>query len=308
MPFLKETIDSVLNQTYEPIEIIAVDDGSTDGSYEYLEQLKLPNLILKRNTNKGACSARNYGYELSSGEFIQFLDADDLMSNDKIKAQVELITDKFETIAVCSTKHFYDTIDHGRITDKEFLYTTTDSKSFLLNLYGAHGTHNMVGGSAWLTPRTLIEKAGTWDESLSKDQDGEFFCRVVSKSEGVCYESEVINYYRKHINGDNIANQSKRRHIESQLKALHSKSMQFKGREHSKEFRQAMALQSKVLAINAYPKFKDISKVALKMSHDYGGSDFLPVLGGKIIEFVKHFFGWRSAKKLSYYVHKYILK
>ncbi|MEH6535208.1 MAG: glycosyltransferase family 2 protein [Psychroserpens sp.] len=305
MPFFKETMTCVIEQTYSNIEIIIIDDGSTDESLHYLESLSLPNLVVKHNKGKGACAARNYGMELATGDYIQFLDADDLLDKDKLQIQVEALDKNRSGIGVCSTKHFYDSIDNGKITDHEFLFTTSNTKDFLLNLYGSDGkTHNMVGTSAWLTPKALIEKAGPWDETLSKDQDGEFFCRVVAAGTQVIYTPEVLNYYRKHIKGTNIANQRQKRHLESQLKALYSKSQQFIGLEQTDGYKKAMALQYKIIAINAYPEFKALSKQAIHLSKTFGGSNYLPVLGGKIIEIVKRKMGWRTAKLLSYWVHK----
>ncbi|BAO76192.1 glycosyltransferase family 2 protein [Winogradskyella sp. PG-2] len=305
MPFFKETIDSVLRQTQDNLELIVIDDGSTDGALEHLEALNLPNLIITSNKGKGACAARNYGFQLSSGDYIQYLDADDLLSETKIETQVNLLKNNPKSIAVCSTKHFYNTIDNGKITDRPFLESTNNPKELLLNLFGADGkTQNMVQTSAWLTPRTLIEEAGPWDERLKKDQDGEFFCRVVTKAENVLYSPTVLNYYRKHVGGSNIASQKKRIHLESQLKALNSKAKQFSGLEKTQAYNNAMALQYKVLAINAYPKFKDFAKVCLNRSSEYGGSKYLPVLGGRIIEIIKTILGWKIAKSFSYWVHK----
>lgn len=302
--FLKETLDSVFNQTFDDIEIIVVDDGSTDGSFEYLQTVNHPKLRVEKNRGKGACAARNYGFELSSGDFIQYLDADDILSSDKIEAQVKAIQNQKNGITVCNTKHFYGSIDQGKITDQDYLFTTSDTKAFLLNLYGANGTPNMVQTSAWLTPRELVEIAGPWDESLSKDQDGEFFCRVVSKAKEVIYVPKVLNYYRKHIQGQNIAGQKKHIHFESQLKALNSKYDQLKSLEDTDAFKTAFSLQYKWLAVNAYPEFKDISIKAMTACENLGGNSYLPILGGKIIETTKSFFGWRMAKSLSYWIHR----
>ena len=304
LQFIKETLDSVLKQSYPNIEIIVIDDNSTDGSFEYLQTMENENFQFVKNKSKGACAARNYGFELSSGDYIQFLDADDLLSVDKIEAQVKALKNQKNSIAVCNTKHFYSTIEYGKITDKDYLFTTFNTKSFLLNLYGANNLPNMIQTSAWLTPRGLITIAGPWDESLSKDQDGEFFCRVVAKADQVIYVPKVLNYYRKHILGQNIANQKQRKHLESQLKATNSKIIQLKSLEHTDDFKSAFSLQYKLIAIDAFPEFKDLSKKAMANCTALGGNDHLPILGGKIIEMVKKVLGWQHAKSLSYWVHK----
>ena len=308
-PYLKDTLESIFKQEYTNIEVIIIDDGSSDGSMEYLLSLNNDNLIVKSNPKKGACAARNYGLSLSKGDYIQFMDADDLLSPKKIYSQVKALKNNEDCISVCHTAHFYDDPSKHKITDYNFLYTTNKPKEFLLKLYGADGkTHNMVQTNAWLTPKILIDKVGIWDESLSKDQDGEFFCRIVANSAGVIFVPEVFNYYRKHSRGTNIASQKKRIHLESQIKALESKTTQFNGLEHTSAYNNAMALQYKIIAIDAYPSFKDLSRSAILSSNTFGGSTYLPVLGGRIVELVKHVFGWKLAKTFSFVVHKYILK
>lgn len=86
-----ETIESVLNQEYNDIEIIVVDDGSTDGTSGYLIERFGEKIILFRQDNKGLSGARNAGLSISKGEFIQFLDADDLIYPNKIRCQVDFL-------------------------------------------------------------------------------------------------------------------------------------------------------------------------------------------------------------------------
>lgn len=302
--FLNETLESILNQSYNNIEIIIIDDNSTDGSFNQALKFQSNSIWVKKNKKKGACAARNYGFDLSTGDYIQYLDADDILSPSKIEDQVNALQNQKNSIAVCNTKHFYNTINEGKITDQGYLFTTSDVKSFLLNIYGSNGLPNMVAVSAWLTPKELIRIAGPWDESLMKDQDGEFFCRVVTKADQVIYVPNALNFYRKHRLGQNIANQKQRIHIESQLKALDSKYEQLKSLKDTDAFKAAFSIQYKWLAVDAYPEFKDISKKAFKTSEVLGGSNYLPVLGGKIIETTNLIFGWKAAKSLSYWVHR----
>ena len=303
LPFIKTTLDRVLHQSYRNIEIIVVDDGSTDGTLNFLNTLDRSKLIVKSNKGKGACAARNYGLELATGDYIQFLDADDFFSSEKLDEQVKLLEPDKSKISVCNTVHFQNLPENGIITDSEFLYSTDNPTAFLLNLYGAKGEHSMVQTSAWLTPIELINKAGCWDESLHKDQDGEFYCRVVMQSKGIVYAPNSLNYYRKHSGGSNIANQKEKKYIESQLRALNSKKEQLSFASETEEFKNAFALQYKIIAINAYPQFKDIYQQSIETSKALGGSSYSPVLGGKLIEIVKFTFGWKFAKKFRQLLH-----
>lgn len=85
--YLAETIDSALAQTYRPIEVIVVDDGSTDGSADVAKRF-VPSVQYCRQPNSGAGAARNQGVELAQGEFFAFLDADDLWVKDKLTRQM----------------------------------------------------------------------------------------------------------------------------------------------------------------------------------------------------------------------------
>jgi len=96
-PFVAETIESVLAQTYRAVEQILVDDASTDGSWSVIERYTAahPDRVraLRLETNRGGCFARNRGAEQARGELLMFLDADDLISPDSVAALVEVVRD-----------------------------------------------------------------------------------------------------------------------------------------------------------------------------------------------------------------------
>lgn len=309
LKFIQETLDCVFQQTYKNLEVIIIDDGSTDGSFEWIANLNHPKVNLVKNPKKGACAARNHGLRLAKGDYIQFLDADDVLDLNKIRAQVHLLENEPSKVAICSTKHFYETIAIGVVTDTPFLYSTDTPGAFLLNLYGGDGAnHNMVAQHAWLTPKSVMDKAGFWDENLIKDQDGEFFCRVVMASEGICFAENVLCYYRKHRQTGSISSGKSEKHLLSQFESLNSKAKQLRVAEDMEAYKKAMALQYKIIAIGAYPEHVTIYKAAIAKVNQFGGSSYEPVLGGKMIETIKKILGWRAAKSFSTFVHKKIIK
>ena len=87
--YVEQSVYSAINQTYRNIEVIAVDDGSTDNSYELLKTIKDTRLKVFKQLNQGACVARNRGIQESTGEYVKFLDADDFLYQDAIERQVE---------------------------------------------------------------------------------------------------------------------------------------------------------------------------------------------------------------------------
>jgi len=306
-PYIAETLDSVIAQTYTNWECIVVDDHSTDNSMEIVEKYcqQHPDKIkLYTNPRKGACAARNFAFEKSKGYYIQYLDADDIINPDKLKNQTELLQKSPHHVAVCNTWHFYNTIEEAHNTDKDFIFSTDDPAGFLINLWGGAGKTHYTALHSWLTPRHLIKQSGSWDEELLKDQDGEFFARVLLNSNGIVYTPEAKSYYRKHVSGSNIASKKQQPHIESNLKSTQLKEQYLLETTNTPRARKAIATQYKHVAIEAWPQFRDISTVALKKCKQLGGSGYLPVLGGKTIEFIKKTMGWKIAKSISYYGHQ----
>lgn len=90
--YIEDTIHSIIEQTYENWELILVDDGSTDGTREYLEKLSSSQIcVIMLDKNQGVANARNRGIEEAKGKYVAFLDADDLWGKEKIKTQVNFM-------------------------------------------------------------------------------------------------------------------------------------------------------------------------------------------------------------------------
>jgi glycosyltransferase involved in cell wall biosynthesis len=96
-PFLRETLDSIYAQTYEPLEVIAVDDGSTDSSVTILRSY--PDVRIVQQENQGPSAARNRAIEHARGEFIAYVDADDVVPPDKLSIQVGYLLEHPEVAA-----------------------------------------------------------------------------------------------------------------------------------------------------------------------------------------------------------------
>ena len=206
--FVKETLDSVLAQTYTKFELILVNDGSTDDSLKILKSYadRFPEKIhLIDSVNKGVSAATNLGIQASKGDYIQFLDADDCLSPDKIERQIVLLKDKSPNVmASCDWLMFRDDIGkHFKVPYGIF----GDFESGLDWLVRAWNYQEMMQPAAWLTHRDLILKSGPWNEKLTINQDGEFFCRVLSHCQGIIYDSKGKVYYR--IPGESNVSQQK---------------------------------------------------------------------------------------------------
>jgi glycosyltransferase involved in cell wall biosynthesis len=302
--YLEETLRSALNQTWSRKEIILVDDGSTDQSLALARRFEGPGVKVFSQTNLGAGAARNAGYHRSKGRYIQFLDADDILSEGKIEKQVLALEKNPEKAAVCNTWIFSKNLEEASCSDQEYLFNTDRPEEFFITLWGGGSSRKpfMIQTSAWLLPRNLIEQGGLWDESLARDQDGEFYARVVLQGKGVVYTPGVQNYYRKFYKQDNVTSMKQRKHLESMLKAADLKAGYLLEKSPFARARLAIATQYKWVAFSAWPLWKDIARLAESKSQEYGGSDYNWMLGNYLIELLKKIIGWKNTKAL---VHKY---
>jgi glycosyltransferase involved in cell wall biosynthesis len=205
--FISVCIQSVLNQTYRNIEIIVINDGSTDSTLEIIYSFTDPRLILVNQENKGCSASKNQGLRIAKGDFIQYLDADDYLSPDKIEKQVNKLSFNDNHIAVCKTVIISDNDKiNGLEIDTDLIKNGGNGKDFLLSLWGLNGKSGMVQPNAYLISRKIAAKIGEWNEKISPspDEDGEYFARVLLATENV-YFTEGVNFYRKVSNTNSLS-------------------------------------------------------------------------------------------------------
>lgn len=196
--WLKETLDSALKQTYPNIEVIAIDDGSSDNSPKILEEYKktFPKKIkVLHQNNKGASSARNYALVNSTGKYIQWLDADDILDRNKINNQIKYIINNNDPLVLHSSRFgiFYKNPEKARFIQNH-LWKDLNTKQWL-QYHLKYGFYMFP--AAWLVSRELTEIAGLWNEELTYNDDGEYFCRIISKSKFIKFHPDSVCYYRK---------------------------------------------------------------------------------------------------------------
>jgi glycosyltransferase involved in cell wall biosynthesis len=193
--WLQSTIKSALSQTWPNKEIILVDDGSTDNTYKIAKKFESDSVKVVSQKNSGACVARNYAFSLSKGDFIQWLDSDDILQPDKISIQLadSSIYSNFKIVNTAKWGYFSYRLSSAKFKP-DHLWKDMSSKDWLLMRFGK-GSY--MATASWLVSRKLSELAGPWDESLLRNQDGEYFARVVSYSDYVKFHQKSICYYRK---------------------------------------------------------------------------------------------------------------
>ena len=310
--YVAETIQSALSQTWPNKEIIIIDDGSTDNSLAIINQYQRENVKIFTQQNKGASIARNYGLQEAKGEYIQFLDADDLLSANKITAQMNLLAGYEGYIGLCVTMHFQDGTDHlSNPADHTWMSEgSNDPVDFLIKLYGGkligpeYGS--MVQPNAWLTPRYLIDEAGPWNEMRSPDDDGEFFCRVLLVSKGVKYASEGINYYRKFIRADSWSAQKSYEASNNILQSTLLKVNHLTAKTNDPRAKVALTSLLWENAFNLYPHYMDLYEIAANKAKELAPAvKYIPYKHGVNL-FLAETFDWRMVKRLQYLKYKFL--
>jgi len=308
---LAECIESAIAQTWGNKEIILVDDGSTDNSYNIAQKYTdLPNVKLIRQDNKGASAARNAGLREAKGDYIQFLDADDLLSPGKIEAQIERLNGSQTQPAICRTVHFNDGENHlhGSESNDWFYADNRSPIDFLTKLYAGDdvmpGYGGMVAVHSWLTPKSLIEKAGPWNEKLSLDDDGEFFCRVVLASDGIKFSDKGFNYYRKFNNRQSLSAQKSKKAMESAVLAIDLKLEHMKAASQDAMIDRVFAKHYWWTGVMAYPQFKSLSAYCINKAKQLGytGEKYV---GGRSGHALAAFAGWKFARLATHYLQSF---
>lgn len=193
--YIADSINSVLNQTYPNIELIVCNDGSQDGTQQVLSGFAANTKIKVVTTaNRGQCAAANEAYKHAAGELIKFFDADDLLNKEHIAEQVSLLSNNPGCISAGIISRFYN--DDLTTALHEPLSTWRDMApiDWLLDDTG-HGLGMMQCGM-FLIPRSILEKSGLWDESLSLINDFEFFPRVLLHAQQILFAKNAIVYYK----------------------------------------------------------------------------------------------------------------
>lgn len=191
------TINSILNQTLPPYEVIVVDDNSTDGTISWLEEQYKSKVKIIKNVGKGPGAARNTGLNIAKGKYIQFFDSDDLLSNNKFEVQLQLLQNKTDTFVYGPYAIATAPPDDWNLTDAILQYYPFPGDNLLKWIY--RGWCSIT--QACLFPRELIEKVGPWREDIHTHEDREYWYRVAKTiSSTPLHENKSCTVYRQHEN------------------------------------------------------------------------------------------------------------
>jgi glycosyltransferase involved in cell wall biosynthesis len=194
--WIADSIKSALAQTWARKEIIVLDDGSTDQTLAVARKFASNGVSVVTQANQGAAATRNNLFALSQGDYIQWLDADDLLSPDKIERQLkalEVCRSGEWTLLSAGWGYF-----HYRVNKAQFrptaLWCDLSPTEWLLRKM-EQNLHMQT--ATWLVSRALTKSAGPWNTELMGDDDGEYFCRVIMKSDAIRFVPEAKVFYRR---------------------------------------------------------------------------------------------------------------
>jgi hypothetical protein len=290
--WLGEAIESGLGQLWPNLQIIVVDNGSTDGSLILAKSYEARGVTVLTCERVGASAARNVGLAHADGDLIQFLDADDLLDADKIRRQVErLAAAPAESVASGAWARFAHDPSEVVFTP-EAVWRDFAPEEFLIASWLGGG---MMPNFAWLTPRAVIERAGPWNETLSVNDDGEFFCRVVLASSGIVFCADARGYYRS-AGALTLSKRRDCRALASAFAAIDLSCQQLLQRCNSAAAKKACATHYQRFAYDAYPQAAKLVAQAEKRALEFGGSD-LRAGGGPAFQMLARALGWKLGKR-----------
>jgi glycosyltransferase involved in cell wall biosynthesis len=295
--WIADTIKSAVNQTWLRKEIIVVDDGSRDQTLAVARKFASKEVEVVTQSNQGAAAARNFAFSICQGDYVQWLDADDLLAPDKIAKQVEVLDrhpSRWTLLAAawgrfirrthkasfCRTSLWYD------LTPMEWLLRKLEDNVYMQT-------------SSWLVSRELTEAAGPWDKRLLQDDDGEYFCRVILASDGVRFVPGAKAFYRQ-TGGTRLSYiGTSPEKLDALLLSLQLHVRYLRSQGDSERVRAACLMFLQRYLFYFYPERPETMVQLEDLARSLGGQLQPPRLRQKYV-WMQELFGWSVAKRTQF--------
>jgi glycosyltransferase involved in cell wall biosynthesis len=291
--WIEETLASATNQTWPNLEIIVIDDGSSDSTLKLASQFLDRGVRVVSQKNMGAAAARNHALSLSNGDFIQWLDSDDLLSPNKIADQMALADRSSDRILLsCGWAYFMYRQSKARFIPTSLWCDLSPLEWYLRKWEGNHHMQT----ATWLVSRDITTAAGPWDTRLLGDDDGEYFSRIIKASHGIKFAAGSKVYYR--ISGGNRLSYIGRssRKVEAQFLGMKLQISYLLSMSSDVRAKAACVNYLQTWLPHFYPEYPDIVTTAQKISSELGGHLTTPTLSWKYA-WIRLLLGWNAAKR-----------
>jgi glycosyltransferase involved in cell wall biosynthesis len=184
---IRETIESVLNQSFTNFELIIINDGSQDSTLNVISKIKDPRIKVFSYANAGGNVSRNRGLHHAVGEFVSFLDADDVWTPDKLESQLKALQANVTAKVAYSWTDYINANGKFALSGKRINLNGNIYESLLLSNFLENGSNPLICRKALIT-------LGGFDESLTAAQDWDMWLRLASKYDFICVPSVQILY------------------------------------------------------------------------------------------------------------------
>lgn len=292
--WIGDTLRSALAQTWENKEIIVVDDGSTDNTLAVARQFETQGVRVVAQNNQGPSATRNKLLSLSRGDYIQWLDADDLLAADKVAGQMAVAEQCLSKRILFSSPwgRFLYRYEHAQFVPTALWCDLSPAEWLVRKL--DQNLHMQT--ATWLVTRELTEAAGPWDTLQARDNDGEYFSRVLLACEEVRFVPDAKVYYRATGSSSVSYIGRSNRKIEALWRSMQLHIKRLRSLEDSPRVRAACVKYLHNWLIHFYPERPDIVHQAEQLAKDLGGQLKPPYLSWKY-SWIRAIFGWPLAKR-----------
>jgi glycosyltransferase involved in cell wall biosynthesis len=297
-PWVAQAVESACAQTWPNLEIIVVNDGSTDNSREILRGFESrPNVRVFDQANRGQTAALNVCLSHARGDFIQYLDADDLLAPDKIEIQMRRLEGRRDCVATSEWARFYGA-GAGAPEDARFVPDETwqdlDPVEWITRAFS--GGHSMLYPGLWLLPRGIVERIGPWREELTLNNDAEYFTRAALASAGCLFCPGAKAYYRSGLPNTLSATRSRAACL-SQVRVLELCEQHLRASEDSERTRRAVSAFWQRVGMALYPHARDLGESAIAHGRALADVTIEPQ-GGALFRLMHRLLGWRGVLRL----------
>jgi glycosyltransferase involved in cell wall biosynthesis len=293
--YIAETLRSVIAQSYKNLEIIVVDDASTDNTLQVVESMDItrPIAVIKKEKNSGAAASRNLGYKYSKGSLIKCLDADDFIDSEMITNQVALVVDENNIISAQWGRFVNDDINTFKLSP-ETCWQTMPSNDWVCASW--RNANAMTNPGIFLIPRKIIEKAGLWDETLSLLDDTEYFMKTILATDKVIFSSNSTLYYRSGLN-NSLSRTKTRKGFESAFNAIEKASLTLLDKRNDHTAKLSCANNWQLFIYDHYPNYPDLTNKAEAYIQQLTTPD-LPFPSGGYTKLLLNFLNWKTIKSI----------